>query len=302
LRDVFEDEEIARMTESNLQGKICLVTGSTAGIGKVTARELANKGATVVLVSRNRAKGEATQAEIKQATGNENVDLLVADLSLLQEVRRLAAAFQQKYNHLHILVNNAGGTYSSRTVTSEGLEATLAFNYLAPFLLTELLLDTLKVSAPARIINLTSMAHSRAIAFDNLQGEKSYTTMGSYGQAKLALILFTYELARRLEGAGVTVNTLHPGLIATNAQTGLTGFMAWFVKLLRPFMITAEQGAQNTLYLATSPQLEEVTGKYFVEKQEKKSARSSYDQALAQHLWKVSEQLVARSIPDKERS
>jgi NAD(P)-dependent dehydrogenase (short-subunit alcohol dehydrogenase family) len=200
---------------------------------------------------------------------------------------------------LHILVNNAGGTYGSRTVTSEGLEATLAFNYLAPFLLTELLVDTLKASAPARIINLSSMAHSRTLAFDNLQSEKSYTAMGSYGQAKLALILFTYELARRLEGTGVTVNALHPGLIASNPQ-GLTGLMAWLVKLLQPLMITVEQGAQNTLYLATSPQVEGMTGKYFVEKQEKKSTRNSYDQALAHHLWKVSEQLVARSIPDTD--
>ena len=284
------------MIDQSLQGKICLVTGSTSGMGKVTARELASRGATVVLVSRNREKGEATQAEIKQSTGNENVDLLIADLSLLQEVRRLAEAFQQKYGHLHILVNNAGGTYSSRTVTSEGLEATLAFNYLAPFLLTELLLGTLKVSAPARIINVSSMAHSRTIAFDNLQGEKSYTAMGSYGQAKLALIIFTYELARRLEGTGVTVNVLHPGLVASNPQ-GLTGLMAWLVKLLRPFMITVEQGAQNELYLATSPKLEGVSGKYFVEQQEKRSAKSSYDQALAHHLWRVSEQLVALSVP-----
>ena len=214
-------------------------------------------------------------------------------------MRRLAGAFQQKYRHLHILVNNAGGTYSSRTATSEGLEATLAFNYLAPFLLTELLVETLKASAPAHIINVSSMAYSRTIAFDNLQGEKSYTAMGSYGQAKLALIIFTYELARRLEGTGVTVNALHPGLIASNPQ-GLTGLMAWLVKLLRPFMITVEQGAQNTLSLATSPQGERVTGKYFAEKQEKKSARSSYDQALALHLWKVSEQLVAHSVPDTD--
>jgi NAD(P)-dependent dehydrogenase (short-subunit alcohol dehydrogenase family) len=284
------------MRESSLQGKICLVTGSTAGIGKVTARELASRGATVVLVSRNQAKGEATQAEIKQETGNENVDLLVADLSLLQEVRQLAKAFQQKYSHLHILVNNAGGTYSSRNITSEGLEATLAFNYLAPFLLTELLLDTLKASAPARIVNVSSMAHSRTMAFDNLQGEKRYTAMGSYGQAKLALIIFTYELARRLEGTGVTVNVLHPGLVASNPQ-GLTGVMVWVTKLLRPFLITVEQGAQNELYLATSPELEGISGKYFMEKQEKKSASSSYDRALAQHLWEVSEQLVARSIP-----
>ncbi len=285
------------MTEMSLQGKICLVTGSTSGIGKVTARELANKGATVVLVSRNRAKGEATQAEIKQTTGNENVDLLVADLSLLQEVRCLAVEFQQKYSHLHILVNNAGGVYSPRKVTSEGLEATLALNYLAPFLLTELLVDTLKASAPARIINVSSMAHSRNIAFDNLQGEKSYAAMRNYGQAKLALILFTYELARRLEGTGVTVNALHPGLVASNFNSGTKGMTHFIGEVVYFFAgISVKQGAQTTLYLATSPQVEGVTGKYFANNQEKKSARSSYDQALGQRLWKVSEQLVARSV------
>ncbi len=285
------------MIEMSLQGKICLVTGSTSGIGKVTARELANKGATVVLVSRNRAKGEKTMAEIRRETGNENVDLLVADLSLLQEVHRLAAEFQQKYTHLHILVNNAGGVYSSRTVTSEGLEATFAVNYLAPFLLTELLVETLKASAPARIINVSSMAHSRTIAFDNLQGEKRYVAMSNYGQAKLALILFTYELARRLKGTGVTVNVLHPGLVASNFNNGTKGITHFIAGIVYFFAgISVEKGAQTTLYLATASQVEGVTGKYFANNQEKKSTRSSYDQALGQRLWKVSEQLVARSI------
>src|SRR5258708_3110986 len=183
------------MTETNLQGKIALVTGSTSGIGKVTARELARQGATVVLVGRNRAKGEATQAEIKQATGNENVDLLIADLSLLADVRRVASEFKQKYSQLHILINNAGGASSSRKLTSEGFEWTFATNYLAPFLLTELLLDILKASTSARVVNVSSMAHASGnIEFDNLQGEKSYGTMKNYGQAKLALVLSTYEL------------------------------------------------------------------------------------------------------------
>lgn len=284
------------MIKSSLQGKICLVTGSTSGLGKVTARELANMGATVVLVSRNRAKGEAAQAEIKQVTGNENVDLLVADLSLLQEVRRLAEEFQQKYSRLHILVNNAGGVYSSRKVTSEGLEATLVFNYLAPFLLTELLVNTLKASAPARVINVSTMIHSRNIALDNLQGEKSYTAMGNYGQAKLALIIFTYELARRLEGSGVTVNVLHPGLVRSNFNSGTKGMFHFIAELVYFFAgISVEQGAQTTLYLATSPQVEGVTGKYFTKNRESKSAPISYNQALAQHLWQVSEQLSART-------
>src|SRR5436309_5767669 len=201
------------MTENRLQEKICLVTGSTSGIGKVTARELANRGASVVLVSRSRAKGEATQAEIKQATGNQHVELLVADLSVLEDVRRLATEFQHTYSHLHLLVNNAGGAYPTRTLTPDGFEATLAVNYLAPFLLTELLLDTLKASAPARIVNVSSAQHANAsMEFDNLQSEKKYANLRSYNQAKLA---------RRLEGTGVTANALHPGVTASNFVDGM---------------------------------------------------------------------------------
>jgi NAD(P)-dependent dehydrogenase (short-subunit alcohol dehydrogenase family) len=284
------------MTENSLQGKICLVTGSTSGIGKVTARELANRGASVVLVSRSRAKGEATLAEIQQATGNSQVELLIADLSLLEDVRRLAAEFQQTHRQLHLLVNNAGCAYPTRTLTSEGFEATLAVNYLAPFLLTELLLDTLKASAPARIVNVSSAQHATvSIEFDNLQGEKKYANLRNYGQAKLALLLWTYELARRLEGTGVTVNALHPGITATNFVAGMNGPTALAMKLLKPFLLTSEKGASTTLYLATSPQAEGVSGKYFVKSQEKQSSSGSYDQTVASRLWEVTEQLVARA-------
>ena len=284
------------MTENRLEGKICLVTGSTSGIGKVTARELANQGATVVLVSRTRAKGEATQAEITQATGNPHVELLVADLSLLADVRRLASEFQHTSPHLHLLVNNAGCAYPTRTLTSEGLEATLVVNYLAPFLLTELLLDRLKASAPARIVNVSSAQHANAhIDFDNLQGEKKYGNLSTYNQAKLAVLLWTYELARRLKGTGVTVNALHPGITATNFPSGMTGVLAWGMKLSKPFLLTPEKGAQTTLYLATSPEVEGVTGKYFVKSHETTSSNDSYDQTVGARLWEVTEQLVARS-------
>jgi NAD(P)-dependent dehydrogenase (short-subunit alcohol dehydrogenase family) len=284
------------MTENHLEGKICLVTGSTSGIGKVTARELAKQGATVVLVSRTRAKGEATQTEITQATGNPHVELLVADLSLLADVRRLASEFQHTYSHLHLLVNNAGCAYPTRTLTSEGLEATLVVNYLAPFLLTELLLDTLKASAPARIVNVSSAQHANAhIDFDNLQGEKKYGNLSTYNQAKLAVLLWTYELARRLKGTGVTVNALHPGITATNFPSGMTGVLAWGMKLSKPFLLTPEKGAQTTLYLATSPEVEGVTGKYFVKSHETTSSNDSYDQTVGARLWEVTEQLVARS-------
>src|SRR5579872_2029755 len=284
------------MTENNQQGKICLVTGSTSGIGKVTARELAKRGATVVLVSRSRAKGEATQAEIEQATGNQHVELLVADLSVLENVRKLATEFQRTHDHLHILVNNAGCAYPRRTLTPDGFEATLVVNYLAPFLLTELLLYTLKASAPARIVNVSSAQHANAhIEFDNLQGEKKYGNLSNYNQAKLALLLWTYELARRLEGTGVTANALHPGITATNFPSGMTGVLAWGMKLSKPFLLTPEKGAQTTLYLATSPEVEGVSGKYFVKSHETKSSNDSYNQTVGARLWEMTEQLVARS-------
>ena len=283
------------MSDISMRGKICLITGSTSGMGRVTARELATMGATVVLVGRTREKGEAPQAEIRRETGNENVDLLIVDLSLLQDVRRLAAEFQQKYHHLHVLINNAGAIYSSRRVTSEGLETTFAVNYLAPFLLSELLVETLKASAPARIVNVSSDVHRISkIAFDNLQ---RYSTMSNYGQAKLAMILSTYELARRLEGTGVTVNVMSPGQMSgDNFNAGAAGFVALMTKLTTPFVMTPEKGAQTEIYLATSPQVEGVTGKCFAKGQEKKSSRRSYDQVRGQRLWQVSEQLVARSM------
>ncbi len=283
------------MLESSMQGKICMITGSTSGMGKVTALELARRGATVVLIGRNRQKGEATQAEIRRETGNRNVDLLCADLSSLQDVRRLATEFQQRYRHLHVLVNNAGAIYPSRNITAEGFETTFVVNYLAPFLLSELLLETLKASAPARIVNVSTQVHSIGrIEFDNLQGEKHYTTMSNYAQAKLALLLFTYELARRLEGTGVTVNAMSPGMLSgENFNTGAKGLLALVTKLATPFLPTAEQGAQTEIYLATSLQVEGVTGKCFANSREQKSSPRSYDQALGQRLWQVSEQMIA---------
>jgi len=279
--------------ESTMQGKVCLVTGSSSGIGKVTARELARLGATVVMVCRNRAKGEAAQAEIKAATGNERVELILADLTSLADVRRAAAEFKERYTRLHVLIHNAGGVSSVRRVTPDGLEVTFVVNYLAPFLLTELLLDVLKASAPARIVNVSSAAHQGGkIDFDDLQGEKGYSMWKAYGQAKLALILFTYELARRLEGSGVTVNALHPGVIASDFGQGLGKFSRVGWKLAAPFMTSVERGAQTTLYLATSPEVEGISGKYFANRKEVRSSRRSYDQAVRQRLWQVSEELV----------
>jgi NAD(P)-dependent dehydrogenase (short-subunit alcohol dehydrogenase family) len=282
------------MTEINMQGKVCLVTGSSSGIGKVTARELARMGATVVMICRNRAKGEAVQAEIKEASGNAQVDLIVADLSSLADVSRAASEFKQKYSQLHVLINNAGGINGEHKVTPDGLEATFAINYLAPFLLTELLLDVLKASAPARIVNVSSTAHtSGKIDFADLQGAQRYSFMKAYGQSKLAQIYYTYELADQLEGTGVTVNALHPGVVASNFNDGMKGFAHTIGALIYAMMgISVEKGAQTTLYLATSPEVEEVSGKYFSNSKETASSKRSYDVAVRQRLWQVSEELI----------
>jgi NAD(P)-dependent dehydrogenase (short-subunit alcohol dehydrogenase family) len=288
------------MVTSNMQGKVCLVTGSSSGIGKVTARELAKMGATVVMVCRNRAKGEAVQVEIKAASGNDQVDLIVADLSELFQVRRVVDEFKQKYSQLHVLINNAGGINSEHKVTTDGLEFTFATNYLAPFLLTEHLLDVLKTSAPARIINVSSSAHTLdKIDFADLQGAQKYSAAKAYSQSKLAQIYFTYELADRLKGTGVTVNALHPGAVASNFNNGTKGFMHAIGALFYIIIgIDAEKGAQTTLYVATSPEVEGVSGKYFSQSKQGKEAPSSplsHDVAIRRHLWEVSQALIRQS-------
>ncbi len=285
------------MADINMQGKVCLVTGSSSGIGKVTARELARMGATVVMVCRNRAKGEVTQAEIKEASGNAQVDLIVADLSELSQVRRAASEFLQKYAQLHVLIHNAGAINGERKGTPDGLENTFATNYLAPFLLTQLLLDVLKASAPARIVNVSSSGHtSGLIDFADLQGIQSYSFMKAYTQSKLAQIYFTYELADRLEGTGVTVNALHPGLVASNFNSGTKGMAHVIGEVVYFFRsISVEKGAQTTLYLATSPEVEGVSGKYFSNCKQIPSSKLSYDVTVRQRLWKVSEELIRQN-------
>ena len=219
------------MLQGNMTGKICLVTGATNGIGMATAQALAHMGATVVIVGRDAQKAARVTEEIRAASGNQNVDWLLADLSSQQDIRRLATEFKSKYSHLHVLLNNAGATFTTRQLSVDGIEMTFALNHLAYFLLTNLLLDTIKASSPARIINVSSDAHSGGkIDFDNLQGERSYSSFGPYGNSKLANILFTTELARRLEGTGVTVNALHPGFTSTGFGKNNPGF---FMNIMR---------------------------------------------------------------------
>jgi NAD(P)-dependent dehydrogenase (short-subunit alcohol dehydrogenase family) len=279
---------------TQMQGKICMITGANSGIGKATALGLAQMGATVVLVSRDRARGEEAQNEIKAKSGNHAIDLLLADLSSQQSIRQLAEDFKQRYTRLHVLINNAGIFALTRRETVDGLEMTLAVNVLAPFLLTNLLLDVIKASAPARIVNVSSdQQESNYLKLDDLQSKKSYRPMRAYAQSKLAVVLFTYELALRLEGTGVTANCLHPGFVATNiAQRGLVLPARLATKLIFRFGTSPEKGAKTSLYLATSPDVEGVTGKYFEKSVPRKSASLSYDTSLQQQLWKVSAELT----------
>ena len=281
------------MTAKTMQGKICLITGGTNGIGKSTAQALAGLGATVVITGRNAAKTAGVVAEIRAASGNQNVDSLLADLSSQQDVRRLAAEFKQKYGSLHVLVNNAGAAFMQRQLSVDGIEMTFALNHLAYFLLTSLLLDTLKASAPARIINVSSGAHtSGKIEFDNLQGERTYG-FGTYPNAKLATILYTVELARRLEGTGVTVNALHPGLTATGFGKNNGRVMSALVSLFAPLVMRSPaKGAGTSIYLASSPDVEDITGKYFYDSQITPAAPHATDNGVARKLWDVSTEMV----------
>jgi NAD(P)-dependent dehydrogenase (short-subunit alcohol dehydrogenase family) len=291
--------------KQNMNGKICLVTGGTNGIGKATAQALAQMGATVVIVGRSAPKTAQLVEEIRAASGNKNVDSLLADLSSQEEVRRLADEFKSKYPHLHVLLNNAGAVFLQRQLSVDGIEMTFALNHLAYFLLTNLLLDTLKASAPARIINVSSGAHtSGRIEFDNLQGERSYGSR-AYGNSKLANILFTMELARRLEGTevtGVTVNALHPGFVATGFGKNNGKIIAALVSIFAPLVARSPaKGAETPIYLASSPSVEGITGKYFYDSHVIPPAPQATDMAVARKLWDVSAELVhlADGVPAK---
>ncbi len=274
-----------------MAGKTCILTGANTGIGKATALGLAKMGATVVMVCRSLERGEAAMAEIKRGSGNDSVSLLLADLSSRAAIHRLAADFKAKYPNLHVLINNAGIIPKKRTVAEDGLETQFAVNHVAYFLLTNLLLDQLKASAPSRIINVSSQVHNGAsIDFDDLQSERSYSPTRVYGWTKLANVLFTYELAHRLEGTRVTVNCLHPGTVATNMLADyMPGGLRFLAKMIG---VSSEEGAQTSLFLATSPEVEGVSGKYFVNQGAVHSSKASYDKTAARRLWQVSAELT----------
>jgi NAD(P)-dependent dehydrogenase (short-subunit alcohol dehydrogenase family) len=278
-----------------MRDKICLVTGATSGIGQVTARALAQQGAQVIVVGRNQEKCSTAVSQIQQQTGNRAVEYLLADLSSQSAVRQLAQEFRSRYPQLHVLVNNAGAVFFQRQVTVDGIEMTFGLNHLSCFLLTHLLLDVIQASAPARIVNVASRAHERArINFDDLQGhaKRSYNAMQAYGQSKLGNVLFTYELARRLAGTRVTANALHPGVVGTGFAANNGSLVRLGLRLFHLFTLSPERGAQTSIYLATSPEVEGITGKYFVDRQAVASSPMSYDTDVAGRLWQVSAEMT----------
>jgi NAD(P)-dependent dehydrogenase (short-subunit alcohol dehydrogenase family) len=278
----------------SMAGKTVLVTGATGGIGKATAIGLAAMGARVAITGRDLKRAEAAAVDIRGATGNAEVAAFGADMSSQAEVRRLAAEVLDACPRLDVLLNNVGGFWATRQVTADGLEHTFAVNHLAAFLLTDLLLDRLKASAPARVVTVSSGAQSMGkIDFQDLQGESKYSGQEAYNQSKLASVMFTYELARRLEGTGVTATVLHPGVVSTGFGAEDPSLIFRFlVPLWRPFMKTPEQGAATSIYLASSPKVGGVTGTYFSNRIPQTSNKSSYDRDAATRLWRISAALV----------
>ncbi len=279
---------------AHMRDKICLVTGATNGIGKVTARELAAMGATVIVVGRSREKTDGVVAELRAAAGNDRVYPMLADLSLMSGSLALADEFRSRFDHLDVLVNNAGGIFNQRQTTREGVEMTFALNHMSYFIVTTRLLDLLKASPSARVVSVSSGAHfAGRMEWDNLQGEKRYSGFGAYGNSKLANILFTYALARRLEGTTVTANVLHPGAVSTGFGTNNSDIISKVIfKGFQLFAIPVEKGARTSIYLASSPDVEGVSGAYYAEMKRTKSSAVSYDVETQEKLWSISEALI----------
>jgi retinol dehydrogenase 12 len=271
---------------NSMAGKVVLITGATNGIGLVTARSLARIGATTVLVGRSPERTQAAVQSIRAETAGAKVDSFIADLSSQSEVHRLAEDFQKRYDRLDVLINNAGAMFMKRELSADGMEMTLALNHISYFLLTNLLLDMLKASKPARIVNVSSESHRGArMNFADMEAEHGYSPNKAYGQSKLANVYFTYGLAAILDDSGVTVNALHPGFVATNFGRSNGGIFVPLFKLLHLIAISPEEGAQTNIYLASSPEVEGVTGKYFIRCQAVASSHVSYDMDSARRLW-----------------
>ena len=278
----------------SMQGKTVIITGATNGIGYVAARELARMGAQTVLVSRSSEKCAQSVERIKKETGNTQVEFIAADLSTNAGVQQVAHEFKKRHTRLDVLLNNAGAMFMSRQVSGDGIEMTIALNHLNYFHLTILLLEVLKASGPTRIVSVSSNAHRGGkINFDDIQLEKGYSGMKAYSQSKLANLLFTYEIARKLEGTKVTANALHPGFVNTGFAKNNGGLIKFGMSLLKPMQRKVEDGARTSIYLASSPEVEGVSGKYFADSKAVESDPASYDKAAAEKLWQLSLEMIA---------
>ena len=284
------ERETAPVPTTELSGKICLITGATAGIGKATALELAKRGATVVVIARSRQRGKPAQRYLREESGNDSIDLFYCDLSSLASIKQFAEAFKAKYSRLDCLINNAAIVPKNREFSLDGYEMQFAVNHLAPFFLTGELLDPLKSAPEARIVNVSSEAHQRAkLNFHNLQSEIKYSPFNAYGMSKLENIYFTYSLARRLQGTTVSANALHPGVIKSELIRQMPIWYEWVFNL---FAKKTESGSETPLYVATSEELKGMSGKYFSAKKEIRSSAISYDEEIGERLWELSESLA----------
>jgi NAD(P)-dependent dehydrogenase (short-subunit alcohol dehydrogenase family) len=283
-------------TDTSLAGRVVVITGATGGIGKETAVGLASRGARVIMVGRDPARTAAAVDEVKQRSESTTVESALADLSSIKAVRGLAAELHARTDRIHILVNNAGAIFMKHHVTDEGLEQTFALNHMSYFLLTELVLDLLERGAPARIVNVASNGHTRGrIHLDDLQIERRrYGGIGAYCDSKLMNVMWTYELARRLDPAKITANSVHPGAVATGWAQNDPSWFKIAVKIAQPFLLTAEEGARTSIHVATDPELAGVTGKYFASSRAKRSVKRSYDESVQKQLWQKSEEIAAR--------
>ena len=277
------------MGENQLKNKIILITGATSGIGKETAIGLASLGATIIFTTRDNLKGEKVKKELIKTTNNKNIHMLKCDLASFESIRNCCKEFKSKYNNLHVLINNAGVWDFKRRTSKDGIENIFATNYLAPFLMTNLLLDILKKSSPSRIINVTSGMHYGTINFDDIEFKRNFSGAKAYRQSKLGLILFTRLLAKNLDGTGVTVNTAHPGMNKTNLGRDAGGFSKMIFKMMGK---DPKIGAETSIYLANSSDVKNITGEYFAKKKIKKSSKESYNMILAKKLWDLSEEYL----------
>ena len=281
-----------------MDGRVVVITGATSGIGTEAARALAGMGARVVIVARDPVRGEATRADISESTGNRDVHAALCDLASQRDIRRLAGELYETVPRIDVLINNAGLTMAERRLTEDGVETTFAVNHLAPFLLTNLVIDRLRSSAPSRVVTVASDAHrGAALDFDDLSAERGYSGWSAYCRSKLANILFTFELARRLDGSGVTATCLHPGVVATGLGRGGPLVIRVFQSVARPFLLRPERGAQTIVYLASSAEVGDASGGYYEKCRRVEPSAAARDRRAAERLWRVSEQLTGLALP-----